>query len=268
MMGSPTETVTAEVRRQRMLALVAARDFVTVSELAEAFEVSDVTVRADLRLLDANKAIRRVRGGAVSRQRTATTEPSFEEALAAAALEKQRIGERAAQLVTDGASVLLDVGTTTTAIARALAARENLDQVVVITNGLNIALELERAIPRITVVVTGGTLRRLQHSLVDPLASVMLERVHVDIAFIGCNGVDAVRGVTNINLPEADLKTRMIAAASRAVVVADRTKLGQVHVGYVAPLGDIDTLITGASVGDPTLREITDTGIEVLHATD
>jgi DeoR family transcriptional regulator of aga operon len=259
-----TATVPAALRRQRMAEMITARDFVRVSELAEAFGVSDVTVRADLDSLDDARSIRRVRGGAVPRNRLVQPEPSFEESLASSTAEKQRIGERAAAMVTSGASVILDVGTTTTAIARALAARTDLDQVVVITNGLNIALELESAIPRFTVVVTGGTLRRLQHSLVDPLATVLLERIHADLAFVGCNGIDVEHGVTNLNLPEAEIKTRMIASASRAIVVADSSKVGQVHLGHVAPLSAVAALITGTAEDDRVLERFRRAGLEVI----
>ena len=93
----------------------------------------------------------------------------------------------------DGDTVLLDVGTTTTAIARALVARADLRDVTVVTNGLTVALVLERAWPRISVVVTGGTLRPLQHSLVNPLGTVLLDGLNASIAFIGCNGVDGAR---------------------------------------------------------------------------
>jgi DeoR family transcriptional regulator of aga operon len=259
-----SESVTAAVRRQRMLAMITARDFVRVAELSEAFGVSDVTVRADLDSLDEAQTIRRVRGGAVGRTRQVQPEPSFEESLASSTAAKQRIGECAAAMVTSGASVILDVGTTTTAIARALAARTDLDQVVVVTNGLNIALELEPAIPRFTVLVTGGTLRRLQHSLVDPLATVLLERIHADLAFVGCNGIDVEHGVTNLNLPEAEIKTRMIASASRAIVVADSSKVGQVHLGHVAPLSAVDTLITEAVDDDRTLEQLRRAGLNVI----
>lgn len=87
-----------------------------------------------------------------------------------AAEVKRAIGRRAAALVTSGSSILLDVGSTTLAVARALVARAELSELTVVTNGLSIALALEAAIPRFTVVVTGGTLRPLQHSLVNPLA--------------------------------------------------------------------------------------------------
>ena len=101
----------------------------------------------------------------------------------------------------------------------------------VITNGLTIALELEKAIPRFQVIVTGGTLRPLQHSLVEPLATTVLRELHADLAFIGCNGVHPANGITNINLPEADLKRVMVDAAERSIVVADGSKIGRTHLG-------------------------------------
>jgi DeoR family transcriptional regulator of aga operon len=191
-------------------------------------------------------------------------EHSFEEALEASAIPKRQIALVAAGLVHSGQSVILDVGTTTHAIARVLCDREDLHDVVIITNGLNIALELEHAIPRFTVIVTGGSLRPLQHSLVEPLASLVLSQVHADIAFIGCNGVDVAGGVTNVNLPEAGVKARMLAAAERVVVVADRSKLGQVHLGRVGALSAFHTLITDAAADSALLEPLRDAGLTVL----
>jgi DeoR family transcriptional regulator of aga operon len=99
--------------------------------------------------------------------------------------EKALIGRAAASLLNPGETVILDVGTTTTAVARALMEREDLHDIVIFTNGLNIALELEPAIPRFTVIVIGGTLRPMQHSLVDPLAGPMLERINAHTVFLG-----------------------------------------------------------------------------------
>ena len=263
-LNEETDLLPVPVRRERMLQLITDREFVRVSELAETFGISDVTVRADLASLETSHAVRRVRGGAMPPPRGARPEPSFEESLVEFAHEKQRIGEYAASLVQSGMGVLLDVGTTTTAVARALVARTDLERVTVVTNGLNIALELEHAMPRLTVVVTGGTLRRLQHSLVNPLATVLLEQLHVDIAFVGCNGVDP-DGFTNINLPEAEVKRSIIAASRRAVVVADGSKLGQTHLGRIARLSDVHTLVTGPSAPDHEVRRLERTGLDVVR---
>ena len=253
------------IRRERMYQEIARRDFVRVSELADVFGISDVTVRGDLTALAATHAIRRVRGGAMAPARGALTELSLEQSRVEFAGEKQRIGEHAAAMVASGMSVLLDVGTTTTAIARALVARTDLAQVTVITSGLNIALELEPAIGRLAVVVTGGTLRRLQHSLVNPLATAILDQVHADLAFVGCNGVDPEHGVTNINLPEAEVKQRMIAAARRAVVVADGSKLGHAHLGRIARLADVQTLLTGRSAPAHEIQRLRKAGLDVVQ---
>ncbi|MGV8973128.1 MAG: DeoR/GlpR family DNA-binding transcription regulator [Rhodoglobus sp.] len=266
MLNEEAVTLPAAVRRERMLQLILEREFVRVAELSEAFGISEVTVRGDLDALDQSQAVRRVRGGAMARSNGYRHEPSFEESLTASAVEKQRIGERAAAMVTSGMSVIIDVGTTTTAIARALAARSDLEQVTVITNGLTIALELEDAMREVTVIVTGGTLRRLQHSLVDPMACLLLERLHADVAFIGCNGVDVAHGVTNINLPETEVKRRMIASAERTIVVAAGSKIGQAHLMRVADLAAVSTVITGASAPAGAVDELRRAGAEVVEA--
>ncbi|HEV2933999.1 MAG TPA: DeoR/GlpR family DNA-binding transcription regulator [Streptosporangiaceae bacterium] len=263
-MSSPTESVPAEVRRELMLALVAEHNFVRVSDLSEAFGISEVTVRADLEVLDRRRVIRRVRGGAVPVSQRMRDEPSFEDSLGASAMEKQLIGKAAASLVQSGESLILDVGSTTTFIARSLVARADLKDLVVLTNGVNIALELESAIPRFSVVVTGGTLRRLQHSLVDPMARYLLRETNADTVFIGCTGVDAERGVTNINAPEAEIKKQMLASASRRIVVADGSKIGQVELAWVTEIAGIDLLITGPTAEPAALGLLRKRGLEIM----
>ncbi|RFA11332.1 DeoR family transcriptional regulator [Subtercola boreus] len=240
-----------------MLAVIDERGFARVGELGETFGVSDVTVRADLDELDRLKAIRRVHGGAVIRSRQLQAEPTLEQAIGASTAEKTTIGTLAASLVRPGQSVLLDVGSTALAVAESLVARGDLSDVVVITNGLRIALALEPGVVagRLTVIVSGGTLRPQQHSLVEPLASSMIRGLHADLAFIGCNGVDGALGVTNLNLPEAQVKRLMLESASRAVIIADRSKLGQVHLGTVGSLREFDALVTGAAAAPDALAE-------------
>lgn len=166
-------------------------------------------------------------------------------------------------MVASGETVLLDVGTTTTAVARALIARTDLRDVTVFTTALNVALELEGAYPRITVVVTGGTVRPLQHSLVNPLATVLLGKINATIAFIGCNGVDVRGGVTNINLPEAEIKRAMLLAARRRVIVADGSKLGEVELAKVCDLEEVSLVITDQTADPAVVGEIQAVGCEV-----
>jgi DeoR family transcriptional regulator of aga operon len=255
----------ASVRRARILELLAAAGFVKVAELSPVFGVSEVTIRSDLDSLESEGRLDRVHGGAVTSTSSRRTEPAFEEALGSLWDEKLRIAAHAAALVSSGDSVIIDVGTTAAALARALVDRAELHDVVVITNGLKIALELENALPRFTVIVTGGTLRALQHSLVNPMADGLFDTLHADIAFIGCNGVDVEHGITNINLPEAEIKRRMLGAATRRIVLADGSKIGQVHLGRVSPVAGVDTVITGSSARAAPLVGLRETGLEVIR---
>jgi DeoR family transcriptional regulator of aga operon len=190
-------------------------------------------------------------------------EQPFEDSISSFAAEKVAIGQEAAALLEDSETVLLDVGTTAAATARAIAARTELDDVVVFTNGLKTALELEPASPRVTVVVLGGTLRPLQHSLVDPLATLILEQISVKTVLLGCNGVDMVGGITNINLPEAEVKKRMLAAATRKIVLADGSKLGRIEVARLCGIDDVDMVITGRSADPAVVAALRDRGCDV-----
>ena len=256
-------TIPAQVRRERIRNVVRDREFVRVADLSAMFGISEVTIRSDLDQLANQGSLQRVHGGAVVRDPTPRKERTFEEALGAQAEEKAAVGRYAASLVSPGETVILDVGTTTAAVARALVERSDLSDVVVFTSGLTLALELEKAIPRLAVVVTGGTLRPLQHSLVDPMAGLILEAVHVSTAFIGCNGVHPKEGVTNVNLPEAAVKRRMVEAAQRCVVVADGSKIGNISVVKIADLDSVDLVVTGASAPVEALGELRRRGTAV-----
>lgn len=255
----------ARVRRERMLELLRERDFVRVGDLAARFEVSQVTVRSDLDALERRGLLRRIRGGAVPRA-SAPPERPFEEAEVAAAEEKHAIARAAAALVESGDSLVLDAGTTTTAVAHALAARDDLADVTVFTTSLTIALALESASPRLTVVVTGGTLRPKQHSLVEPLAGLVLDAIHVRTAFLGCSGVDVDRGVTNVNLPESEVKKRLIARSEQRVVCADGSKLGQVALAHVCGLDEVDRLITDERADPDLVAALRESGLTVTLA--
>jgi DeoR family transcriptional regulator of aga operon len=107
-------------------------------------------------------------------------------------------------------------------------------------------------------------LRPLQHSLVDPLGGIMLERINAHTVFLGCNGVDAVGGITNLNLPEADIKRRMLKAATRRVVVADGSKVGKIALAHLCEVEDIDLLITDNSANPSVLNALLERNLETM----
>src|SRR4030095_14567819 len=267
-MGNPAEgggvselNPLAEVRQARMAGIIWDEGFARVRDLAGRVGGSAVTVRGPRPALGARARVRRVRGGAVPP--SGLGERPFESSQWEAPVQKSSIGVHAAAMIGDGDTVILDVGTTTTATARALVLRTDLRDVTVVTNGLNIALELEPAAPRISVVVTGGTLRPLQHSLVNPLGTVLLERLRASVAFVGCNGVDPEVGITNVNLPEAEVKRAMLLAARRRVIVADGSKIGEVELAKVCDLEEVSLLITDPTADPEVLTEIAAAGCQV-----
>ena len=230
-----------------------------VSDLATRLEVSKVTIRSDLDFLATRGLLHRTHGGAMLKQPIRREHP-FEVTRRENETAKRRIGSFAAALVEDGDTIIIDVGSTTTELAKALSSA--LRDVVVVTNALNIALTLEHH-PGITVVVTGGTLRALQHSLVNPFASRIFEEVNVDKAFLGCNGVDPKRGFTNANLHEAEIKYAMTQVAGEVIFLADYSKLLRRSTARIAATSVADRLITDDEADPAALSALRDAGLHI-----
>jgi Transcriptional regulators of sugar metabolism len=229
-----------------------------VIDLARELAVSEVTVRQDLDIMEKQGLLSRTHGGAILIAKSGF-ERSFQLEETAFRDEKARIGRAAAELVSDGETIILDVGTTVTEVARNLRMRKGL---TVVTNALNIAMLLED-FPEITVLVSGGTLRAKQHSLVNPFGRFILERIRVDSAFIGVNGIEAQYGATNANIAEAEMKALFIKAARRRILVADSGKIGNVALAKVAALQEIDLLITDDAADPDEIARLQEKGLAV-----
>jgi DeoR family transcriptional regulator of aga operon len=176
--------------------------------------------------------------------------------------EKKRIAAAAARLVADGAVVGLTGGTTTTEVARSLRDRRG---ITVVTNALNIAGELAiRA--DLKLVVTGGTARTESYELVGPVAEQALERINLDLAFIGVDGIAIGAGLTTHHEIEAQTDRALIDRARHVVVVTDSSKLGRVAFAQICPLEEVDELITDAGALPETIVGITDAGVAVTVA--
>jgi len=255
----------AAVRRGSLARLLSSRGFVRVADASLELGVSEVTIRTDLSALERDGRAMRVHGGAMpvdSVVRESPVESTRDERAEA----KRAIGVAAAAQVSPGDCVYLDAGSTALAVAEALIQRRELHDLIVVTSALTIALALEPAIPRIEVVVTGGTLRPLQHSLVNPFAASMLAGLRFDVAFIGCNGIHPRLGVTNVNLPEAEIKTLAVRSAQRSVLVADGGKLGRVDPAVIGELVDFDQLITAGEAQSGAVDALRTAGLDVLAA--
>jgi DeoR/GlpR family transcriptional regulator of sugar metabolism len=251
----------AQERRQRIFKDIEASGIASVRDLALRFDVSSITIIRDLQELEQEGLIRRVHGGAIS-VRGASYEPPFSAREAQLSPEKQRIASKASELITDGDSIILDVGTTTLELARALKGKRNLT--VLVTN-LRAALELASQ-PAIQVIVIGGKLRASELSMVGHLAEQTLRTFQVDKAFIGVGGITLKHGLTEYNFDEAGTKRVMFERARQKIVLADHTKFGKVMLTQVAPLSAADLIITGSEIDESAQREMEEAGIQLLLA--
>ena len=229
-----------EERRRKILQMVEKDGQVTITDLARRFKLSAVTVRADLDTLSENGSIMRSHGGAVRRNESQDYPLRLKATLHRS--EKIRIGQAAGQLVRPNETIILDSGTTTAEIARHLKEKK-LRPLTVITNALNISLDLADA-PGISVIVVGGLLRPVSYSLVGPQAEAMLRDLHADRLFLGVDGFDLDAGPSTPDVLEAQLNSCMVRVAKEITVVADSTKLGRQSVSRIGPMERINRLIT------------------------
>jgi DeoR/GlpR family transcriptional regulator of sugar metabolism len=242
------------------LELLQERGEVTVGELSEGAEVSEMTIRRDLEALERAGALRRVHGGAISAV-SRSYEPPFALRAGREPEAKQRIGRLAATLLSQGDTATIDVGSTALELARALRDAERL---TVLTPSLRVANELADN-AQIRLIVTGGAARPGELSLVGDVAERTFEDLHADVVFLGVGGVDKI-GLTEFNLDDTRVKRAALRSARRCVVLADATKLGRVAFARVCPLERVDVLVTDSGADDVALQPIRDAGVEVLIA--
>jgi DeoR family transcriptional regulator, aga operon transcriptional repressor len=248
-------------RMRRVLELLETRDFVTVAELAEAFDVSEVTVRNDLGSLARRGLVARVRGGARALQR-GQSEVAFDVRLRVEEEAKRAIARAAAAMVGDGEAVALDSSTTAFYIALELREKREL---VVVTNGLRIAAALADA-PGVSVIVPGGVLRLAAMSLVGDFASGVLRSTRIGRGFFGARGISADRGLMDLNPEEVKIKREMADACERVIGVFDHTKWRRSALFTFVPTDRIDALVTDAAAPADLLHEWRDRNVEVVIA--
>jgi len=236
---------------------ISASGSVSVAELATALEASPATIRRDLELLEDQRLLTRTHGGAVAHG--VLYELPIRYKSARHQDEKRRIAAEAASRVADGGAIGLSGGTTTTEVARALVDRARL---TVVTNALNIASEVAIR-PNLKLVVTGGYARPESYELVGPLAEQSLAGLHLDVVFLGVDGIAPDAGCTTHHEVEAHTNGALIDRAAHVVVVADSSKIGKVAFARICPLERVHELITDASADPRSLSAIRDAGVAV-----
>ncbi|MEU9080471.1 DeoR/GlpR family DNA-binding transcription regulator [Kitasatospora sp. NPDC004745] len=245
-------------RAARILSHIGEVGSADVHALSELLGVSGATVRRDLQELHEQGLLHRTRGGAVTG--AVNLELPLRHRSEKQQEEKRRIARAAAELVPEGAVVGLSGGTTTTELARVLAERGGL---TVVTNAVNIAAELIVR-PETRLVVIGGLARSASYELVGPAADRMLAQYHLDIAFIGVDGLTPQEGCTTHDEMEAQTDRAFLRSSARSVIVADSTKVGRVTFASICPLSEVHDLVTDDGLPAAQGKAFTDSGVR-LH---
>jgi len=248
----------SEERRRGILELLQADGRVLVTDLAERFRTSLITIRKDLEHMHHQGQLERTHGGALPVKTGALKDSSLQEKSRLHRAEKVRIAAAAAQMIREGQVVILDSGTTTTAISRAC---RHFKKLTIITNATNIAAEM--ADTSVEVILTGGVLRQNSYSLVGPLAEEALRKLSADLFFLGVDGFDVRYGLTTPNLLEARVNRAMSESARRTVVVCDSSKFGRRSLSLILPTSAVHETITDKKISRHDLKALHDADVEV-----
>jgi DeoR family transcriptional regulator of aga operon len=256
-------------RLNAVLDLLAETGTLDVEDIITKLDVSAATARRDLDNLASQQLLTRTRGGAIGQSVAYDLPLRYKRDQYAP--QKHDIALAASNLVSLGSVIGLCGGTTSTAIATVLGARADIMKaspainLTVVTNAINIAAQLVMR-PQIKTVVTGGVVHSRSYELVGPYSDVVLEKITMDIAFIGVNGIDPVFGATVQDEREAAVNSLMAIRATRAVIVADSSKIGRNDFATVGPPGFFHTLITDAGVTPEQIAAFAESDIEVIVA--
>jgi DeoR/GlpR family transcriptional regulator of sugar metabolism len=230
---------------------------VALSDLAEAVRASESTVRRDLEHLDRSGQIRRTRGGAAYIGESLS---GFDDRRQKAAIEKQQIGRKAAELIESGETVLLDGGTTTLEVARHLPGKS----LQVVTNSLPIVNLLVGA-PDIELVFLGGYLYPKTGVALGALTTAALKSIHVRRVVMSAGGITEA-GLFNSNSLLVEAERQMLEAADEVIVVADHTKLGHSELAHLCGLDRIRRLVVDSGITEDWKKRLTTHGVDVVVA--
>lgn len=235
---------------------------VLIADLSKQYKVSEVTIRNDLEYLEKKNLVMRARGGAIHVENHVGIDHHIIDKNKLHIAEKMAIGQKAAQLIMDGETVILDSGTTTAEIAKNL---EGFRQLNVITNALNIA-NILAGHTNINVIVPGGVLRQNSMSLVGSLAEKSISNFFVDKAFISADGLDSKLGIFTPNIEEASLNGVMIQIAREVILVTDSSKFERKSLAFICGFDKISAIVTDKGISGENSKRLEDAGVRVIIA--
>jgi DeoR/GlpR family transcriptional regulator of sugar metabolism len=251
-----------ENRQREIIKLLMSKGSVEVNQVCRIFSVAEMTIRRDLDELAARGVIIRTHGGALLSEKNILSEQPFDVRNSQNLQEKKAIARLALNLISNGQKIILDSGTTTFCLARMI---DNTRRLVVVTNAINIASELNMRTD-ISVISVGGDLRRNTLSCVGHFAEEMVKQFRCDIAFLGVGGVSERGDLSNAGSVEVGIKRAMIEAAKRTVVLADSSKIGHEMFARIENLRAVDLLITDSKASEDMLNSWKKLGVEIQVA--
>ena len=255
----------AAERHNKIVEIVLENGHIDITDICERFDVSEMTARRDLNALDRKGLLRRVHGGAIANLGR-SYEPSFQTRTFKNQSKKEAIGLRAAELIYDGDSIALDVGTTTLEIVPGLRGKRNL---TIVTSCLQIATSVVEQLSLdidARLILTGGIIRPRELSMIGPIPENVYQDLHVDKAFIGIGGISLEDGLTEYNIEDTQIKRMLIRSAREKIVVADGSKFGVTTFASVAPLIAVDKVVTDKSAPMDIVEQVRERGVEVILA--
>lgn len=244
-------------RRRAILGMVARRGAVRVAELAAHFGVDTSTIRRDLRALEVQGKLRRVRGGAVAVEEGT---PGSSDSVAGA--RECRIGRAVAEMVDDGETVFVGPGRLTLEVVRCLAERSRL---TIVTNGLDVAHWVAANTPH-TLIVTGGQAEGRDPGLVGQLARAALSSLRADHVILELDGISAVGGLTDDSLSQAEIARLLLEIGSHVIVLVPTERVGREAAAYVGPVTDADVVVAARESPSAFLWDLSESGVRIVLA--
>ncbi len=242
-------------REERILDIFREGGDTSAASLSSLLQVSVVTVRSDLRSLEAKGMLVRTRGGTIP-----AYHPDLMEKLTSRTAEKERIAKAAADLLQDGDRVMITNGTTASLVGRYLFGRQNIH---VVTNSM-LLLPYGRVNPHLHVTLVGGEFRGTADASVGPIALKQLEEFHVRIAITGTDGLTIEHGLTTHLVENAEIVRKMVSQAEVKVLVTDSSKYGKVGFVKILPVSDLDIIITDRGLPGEAQADIEALGVKLI----
>ncbi len=246
-------------RRSRILEILNKTNVISISEISKTFKVSEVSVRNDLALFEKKGLLIRTRGGAISVP-LSSFDLNLNQRIKHNYRQKQKIGKKAVEYITDGCTIILDSGSTAIEVAKNLKGKKNIK---LITNSLPIA-DIVADNDQIEVIITGGMLRPEMRSLIGNITERTISNYYCDVAILGADGIDPDMGFYTKLDSEASLMQTMIKVSRKKIIVTDSSKFGKKRFVKIADISDIDMIITDNNISPLDIQKISSQGVKLV----